>query len=323
MNEHPINPYVTKNLPVFAPDLSVKEAVEKLSVKQKRWGSLDYIFMTVGKKLKGFISIEELIAADRSASLEQVMQTEIASVVLGSDKERAVILAIRQNIYSVPVIDDEGSFVGVVEPHNLLKILHEENTEDFLTSAGVLLPKERIIDTLKYRTLQLVRLRLPWLILGLAGGMLATTIVSFFEGTLEKQLTLAFFIPIIVYMSDAVGTQTETLFIRSLSMRAVNMPKYLAKEIFVGLNIGAIIGILLFGFSYAWLRSLEIALIVSLAMFANISIAMVIATVIPYSLFKLKKDPALGSGPFATVIQDIVSLLIYFTVAVVILSLAK
>ena len=322
MNKHPIDPYITRNLPAFSPEATAKEAIEQLAQSTKSWGSLDFIFITVDKRLKGFISIEELFAAKRESSLKQIMQSEIKNVELGSDKEKAVILAISQNIYSVPVVDNDGHFVGVVEPHNLLKILHEENTEDFLKSAGVLLPKERVIDTVKYRTLQLVRLRLPWLILGLAGGMLATTIVSFFEGTLQRQLTLAFFIPIIVYMSDAVGTQTETLFIRSLSLRAVNMPKYLAKEIFVGLNIGAIIGILLFAFSYIWLKSLEISLIVSLAMFTNISVAMVIATVIPYSLFKLKKDPALGSGPFATVVQDIISLLVYFIIAVAILSFA-
>lgn len=320
MDKDIIDPYITKNLPAFSLETGIDTVIEELSKKPKRWGSLDYVFVTSNYQLAGIVSIEDLFASNRSLTLKNIMKTDFQSISPGTDKEKAVILAIQKNIYAVPVIDNQGKFIGIVEPHNLLKILHEENTEDFLASAGIAQPELKIVDTLKLRVVQLIRYRLPWLILGLTGGIIATAVVSFFEDALEKQLALAFFIPVIVYMSDAVGTQTETIFIRAIYLRTVNTRKYLLKEILVGLNIGLVIGIIVFTFAFFWLNSLEMALIVSLAMLANITLAMVIAVIIPYSLFKLKKDPALGSGPFATAVQDIVSLLIYFGVAVAILT---
>lgn len=320
MDRDVIDPYVTKQLAVFRPNTSVSQAINQLTSAQKEWGSLDYIYITEDNRLDGTIPIEKIFAADKQSLLKDVATKEFDSVLLGSDKEDAVILAISKNMYSIPVLDSARHFVGVVEPHNLLKILHEENTEDFLASAGIN-PKKTLTETLKLRVSQLIRSRLPWLLLGLFGGMIATTIVSFFEKPLEEKIALAFFIPVIVYMSDAVGTQTETLFIRSMAMGQVNAKKYLAKEGLVGLNIGLVIGLMVSLFAFIWLRDIKIAFIIGISMFTNVTLATFIAVLIPLLLFKLKKDPALGSGPFATVIQDILSLLIYFAVAITILTL--
>ena len=162
----------------------------------------------------------------------------------------------------------------------------------------------------------LLRLRIPWLIIGLLIGSLVTFIVSRFQTVLSSQVSVAFFIPIIVYMSDAVGTQTETIYVRNLSLKQAKFSIYLVKEVLLGLMIGALIGSLLSLFAFFWLNSAKLALTILLAMSASITSATVIALIVPTILHKLLRiDPAVGSGPFTTGVQNVVSLLIYFVIA--------
>lgn len=166
----------------------------------------------------------------------------------------------------------------------------------------------------------LLRLRTPWLLVGLLGGALATILVSRFEKVISENISLAFFLPIIVYMSDAVGTQTETIFVRNLARkRQLNLAAYILKELGIGLILGLIFGLLVGLFAAGWFKSRDVAITVGLAMFVNVTIAPLVALIVPTVLKREHTDPALGSGPFATVIQDIASLLVYFLVASLIL----
>lgn len=165
----------------------------------------------------------------------------------------------------------------------------------------------------------LLRLRIPWLILGLLGGVAASFIVSRFEEILSQNISLAFFLPVIVYMSDAIGTQTETIFVRDLARGKVKFTTYLLKEVMLGLILGSIFGISIGLVVYFWIGSVDIALTVGLAMAINVALAPVVALIVPEVLFKEHSDPALGGGPFTTIIQDIISILIYFLVASLIL----
>ncbi len=165
----------------------------------------------------------------------------------------------------------------------------------------------------------LLRLRFPWLLAGMVGGGIATVLVSRFEAVLLQYISLAFFLPIIVYMSDAVGTQTETIYIRNLGRKHVKTPIYFAKEFEIGVLLGLVFGVLLGLFAYLWLGAVETALVVGFAMFATVAVAPVIALAVSSVFYREHTDPALGAGPFSTVIQDITSLLIYFLIASVIL----
>ena len=181
-------------------------------------------------------------------------------------------------------------------------------------------PKHFVItNDVTQRVNLLVRSRLPWLVVGLMGGLVSSVLVSKFENILSTNLYLVFFIPVIVYISDAVGTQTETIYIRNLATFKDNFAKYLAKEILVGCFLGIILGAILGLVAFLWLGSAKAALTVSLALFINTIIAPVVAIVIPEILFKENFDPALGGGPFTTVVQDFISLLIYFLVATAII----
>ncbi|TSC86870.1 MAG: hypothetical protein G01um10147_745 [Microgenomates group bacterium Gr01-1014_7] len=177
----------------------------------------------------------------------------------------------------------------------------------------------RLEDDSKEKITLLIRERIPWLILGLCGGILATFIVSRFENILSRNISLAFFLPVIVYMSDAIGTQTENVYVRNLAKFKDNFFKYLFKEMLVGICFGLIFGLLLGLFVKIWLGSDYVALTVATAMFIDGSLAPVVALIVPELLFKEHTDPALGAGPFTTIIQNLISLSVYLIVAVLII----
>jgi magnesium transporter len=179
--------------------------------------------------------------------------------------------------------------------------------------------KQVLEDDAKEKVSLLIEHRLPWLVVGLMGGIGLTLISSRFEHLLAQNIGIAYFIPVIVYMADAVGTQTENVFVRNLVHKQAKFSTYLIKEILLGLSLGALFGCLIGLFAFFAFHSTDIALTVGLAMFATMSTAPAIALIVPTLLQKTHKDPAVGAGPFTTVIQDFLSLLIYFLIATAIL----
>jgi magnesium transporter len=160
--------------------------------------------------------------------------------------------------------------------------------------------------------------RVPWLIIGLLGAVIAAQIVSAFEGRLQDTVALAFFLPGVVYMADAVGTQTETLVIRGFAV-GVSQTRILRLEMLTGAIIGVLLSTAIFPLAWIVTGETKLALIVSLALMAATATATVVAVTLPTFLQKLDVDPAFGSGPLATVIQDILSIALYFGIAVVLL----
>ncbi|OGZ10456.1 MAG: hypothetical protein A3D67_03615 [Candidatus Lloydbacteria bacterium RIFCSPHIGHO2_02_FULL_51_22] len=157
--------------------------------------------------------------------------------------------------------------------------------------------------------------RVPWLALGLVGGLATSVVVSRFEALLATDIRLAFFIPVIVYLSDAVGTQTETIYVRNLAEGKIRFLQYLTKETLVGVGLGVIFGLLLYAGALLWLHSKDIALAIGLSTLINLSVAPFLAVIIPSLLYRERTDPALGAGPLATIIQDLASLVVYFLIA--------
>lgn len=165
----------------------------------------------------------------------------------------------------------------------------------------------------------LISLRFPWLVIGLVGGLFASVVVSKFELALRETISLAFFIPVIAYMSDAIGTQTETVFIRALTDLQFNIPKYIARELLIGSTLGSVFGLLSGLAGYVISGSPKVGGVVGISLFLSMTIATVLACITPIILKAIKQDPAVGSGPFTTALQDLVSLAVYFFVASAIL----
>ena len=267
-----------------------------------------------GPCLVGLIRVEDLLASPADALARDLMDSDPPVVGPGLDRELAAWHAVRHGEGSLAVVDAEGSFIGLVPPPRLLAILLLEHDEDMSRLGGFIHDTELARTASEEAVLRRFGHRMPWLIIGLLGAMLATVIVSSFEAALEDNVILAFFIPAIVYMADAVGTQTETLVIRGLSV-SVPLRNVIRREAITGVLVGGAIALIFYPLALAGWGDSDVALAVALALLGACSTAAVIGMALPYVLYRFGLDPAFGSGPLATVIQDLLSILIYFAVA--------
>lgn len=317
---HLVQDNLLVKIPVFASNTKVREVIEHLTDKRHNFESVNYIYVTEDKKLVGVCSVKELLKTSVEMPLAKCAQTKLITTHPHATLERAAILAIQYGIKAVPVLDREGRFLGIVGTDTILHTLHREHTEDLLRMGGVeIVEQKHILEMATEKIAHLVRIRLPWLILGLLGGFVATFVVSRFEKILAQTVALAFFMPLVVYLSAAVGAQTQTIFIRASTVKKLSAAKYAGREVFVDVILGLVLAVLLGLYAFVFTRMGQLAFAISAALFIAVVFAGLIAVFIPWLLMRLKKDPALGAGPFGTVIQDILSLLVYFLVASVLL----
>lgn len=311
-----VDDHLLTHLPTFSSSTKVREVVAHLTDKKHEFESVSYIYVLEDNKLVGVLSVKELLRSHADTKLGDLMVRKLATVHPHSTAEHAAILAIQHGIKSVPVVDRSGTFVGVVGTDTILRTLHHEHVEDLLRLGGIQIGEQKhILEMLSDRVSHLIKIRFSWLFLGLIGGFLATLVVRAFEKTLTEQVALAFFMPAIVYMASAVGAQTQTLFIRLMAIKKIGVARYIGREIVVDGALGILLAAAMYVFARIFSGQLQIALSVSTAMFFTILLAGLVAIAIPWLLIRLKRDPALGAGPFATVIQDILSLVVYFAVA--------
>lgn len=303
-------------VPTAAPETPVREVIGHLTDKKHGFKSISYVYVLEEKRLVGVLSVKELLQSPVDKKMLEVMVAKPVTVHAHTTLDQVAITAIAHKIKAVPVVSREGIFLGAVGTDTILHTLHRDHVEDLLKIGGIqIVEQKHILGMLTDKVGHLLRIRTPWLLLGLVGGMIATLIVSFFEHALSKNLALAFFIPVIVYMSDAVGTQSQTLFIRVLAIQKLSLRRYLIKEFFTDVALGILLGLAIALFGAIWSGAGMIPFIVGIAMAINVVIAGAVAIIISWILYRCKKDPAVGAGPFATVVQDILSLVVYFAVA--------
>jgi magnesium transporter len=195
-----------------------------------------------------------------------------------------------------------------------MAILRGEHIEDLHRLAGIQRENAQARHAIEAPPTRRARDRLPWLLVGFLGSFLATFVMSRFEHLLEARLAVAFFVPGIVYLADAIGTQTEAIAVRGLSLSRASLRHLLAGELRTGSLIGAVLGALSFPAVWLAFQDVWLALAVALAILTAGMTATTIGLLFPWVLASAGKDPAFGSGPVATIIQDVLSLLIYFMV---------
>jgi magnesium transporter len=232
-------------------------------------------------------------------------------VAPGTDQERAAWQAVQHGEPGLAVVDDDGRFRGLIAPQQLLAVLLDEHDEDMARLGGYLAGTAAARAASEEPVGRRLWHRLPWLALGLLGAMLSAGLVAAFESQLEANLIVAYFIPGVVYLADAVGTQTEALAVRGLSV-GVGIRRVAAREALTGLLVGLLLGALMFATVALVWRDVGVAVAVALATLAASSIATVVAMALPWLLDRFGADPAFGSGPLATVVQDLLSIVIYF-----------
>jgi magnesium transporter len=297
-------------------DSKIKDIFKLLSKGTKKYKMEDYIYVIDNKNnLIGVISLEEIFNHPKSTPVNKIMKTQLATISLGADEEKAADLALKHGIRAVPIVKN-GKLLGAIPTKKLLAILNRSLQQDILHFAGIHKSHLNYEDTTKVPLLLSVVHRVPWLFIGLIGISIAAIFISIFDSILEKHIILASFIPAIVYMSSALGTQHQTLFIRDLAVlgKKLNLFNYFLRQTFIAAVIGLFVSSLTFLGIYIW-KEFFIAFVIAFSMFVSLIVTNFTSLTTTLILFKLGKDPALGSGPFATVISDVSSIIIYFLIA--------
>lgn len=313
-SQHSIGEHLVPYRLVFHKDSKVSEVTSKVRHDPTTWpNSEDIIVVDSDNKLIGVVELKKILASPGKITLANLVSENYPYVTEQAHQSNVAKIALRHGTENIPVVDEDNHFVGIIDATQILKILHEEHVEKLMHFSGIL-NNESLLEGYKARIAHVVRSRLPWLLLGLAGGAFSTFLIRSYSKALETELSLAFFIPVIVYMNAAVGTQAQTIFVRYSSFEKIHLLKSLIFELKVSAIVALTLASIIFVFT-GILIDFNIGVIVALSMFFGILSSAVIGTIIPWFLEKQGKDPAIGSGPFTTIIQDLLSIIIYFNVA--------
>ena len=284
-----------------------------------RFDSAAAVAVLDGRRLVGVATIEQLLSAPAGACLRDVMDASPPVVAPDTDREHAAWQAVQRGEPGLAVVDDDGRFRGLISPQQLLTVLLQEHDEDLARLGGFLSDVEHARSTSVESVKRRLWHRLPWLLIGLLGAMVSAVLMTAFEAQLSADLAVAYFVPGIVYLADAVGTQTETLAIRGLSV-GVGIRRITGREALTGLSMGLLLGAVMWPLVALMTGNVALALAVSVAILGASTVATVVALCLPWLLHRLGKDPAFGSGPLATVVQDLLSILLYFAAVSVFLG---
>jgi magnesium transporter len=312
--------WMIESFPKVQSNCKIEELEQLLEENAVNYQTIDYIYVVDGEnRLLGVASIKDVYAS-KNATMGEIMTTKLVYVHPSTDQERIVYLALSHAIKAVPVVDKEKHLLGIVPYDVILETFNEEVHEDTLHFGGIFhrVGKEYHTDESSVRTM--VKLRIPWLIAGVLGGTVTASIISNFEHVISTLLALAAFAPVLAYMSDAVGTQSETLVVRSIAINPqMSLKNYLLKELAISVALAFVCGGLLSAVALFGWQDPILGVIVGISMFLSIISAVLISTGFPFIFKKINLDPAIASGPFATMISDVVTITIYFTIATIML----
>ena len=266
-------------------------------------------------RLRGVIELGELLRAPGGTEAEGLVTRPTVSARPTEPAEHMVNRAAHAGARCVWVTDADGGLIGVVGPETIAATLVAEHDQDLARLGGYRSAGSGARRAAEEPVARRLMHRLPWLLIGLAGAMASAVIVSSFEEQLREVVLLSFFVPAVVYMADSVGTQTETVLIRSMAAGG-SVRDMLWRELATGLALGGVVALLFTPFAALGWGDTSVAVAVGLALMASCSIATVVAMALPALFQRFGRDPAFGSGPLATVIQDLLSIAIYFVVAV-------
>ncbi|MBI5036384.1 magnesium transporter [Candidatus Micrarchaeota archaeon] len=304
-------------VPTIGTGKTVADVFSVLKKGGKSFEVVDYVYV-IGKngKLVGVFSIKDVFRYPKDTPVEKFMQTKLVAVSPDASSGFTAHLALKHQLSSVPVVKS-GTLLGVVSPKEVMHLLNKSLRKDFFHFAGIHRSHLEYENTMTVPLFESLVHRTPWLFIGLLGILLTAAFIGIFEKMLEKHVMLAFFIPTIVYLSDALGTQIQTLFIRDLAVmgKELSLKRYLLRQMLIGFLIALVIAAIMFlVVSIFWSQS-HLAFVISLAAFATLVFTSFTALMITTIIERLGYDPALGGGPFATVISDATSIVVYFVVA--------
>ena len=264
------------------------------------------------EKLIGFLSLKRLLFAQPSTKISDLYQDKnVISVKTDIESDEVAKIMEKYDLVSIPVIDLQHKLVGRITIDDVVDVIKDEAEKDFQMASGISENIESDDSVWK-----ISRARMPWLLIGLMGGVFGAQVISGFEGGIAEIPALAFFIPLITAMGGNVGVQSSAIVVQSLARgtdQFGSIFKKIIKETLVALLNGLILSIIIYGIAYVF-DSSTLGLVVSLSLFTVILFAGIFGTLIPLMLDKYKIDPALATGPFITTLNDVLGLFIYLTI---------
>ena len=304
--------HVCRLVPVASPQMTAREL--RQSLEGVHFESATHIGVCSDGKLVGVLRVEELFSALPEDVVGEIMDSDPPVVAPGVDQEKAAWKAVQHGESALAVVNGEGRFIGFLTPDRLHAVLLHEHDEDLARLGGFLRDSSMARTASEEPVVKRFWHRVPWLLVGLLGALLAADIVGAYEQQLQANVMLAFFIPGIVYLADAVGTQTEALVIRGLSV-GVSIGGVVRREVYTGLLVGVTLAAVFFPIGLWRWGDARMVTAVALAILAACATASAVALTLPWLLNRIGLDPAFGSGPLATVIQDLLSVIIYLVIA--------
>lgn len=304
-------------------ELTVGDAISTIQALSEEKDLSFYLYVTRGIEglLTGVLSLRELLLYPSDRRLKDIMNPRVIAVSSNTDQEEVAHLVSRYNILAVPVIDSDSKLIGIITVDDVIDVIREEATEDFLQMAGAGKDQEILLKS----TMDNALTRAPWLFASWIGGVLAAIVISSFEEELQQVLALAAFIPIVMGMGGNIGTQSSTIVVRGIATGRVNVHelwKIVFKETKVGFLLGCFYGLILglvAYFSYA--EPIQLGLVVGCSILFAMVLAASVGTIVPLLLKKLNIDAAIATGPFVTTSIDILGVVAYFFIAKTFLNL--
>ncbi len=299
-----------------------KDALRALQ-DQKDAEMVFYLYITnEDNSLVGVASLRALATTPANTMLKDIMVKRVHSVRPETDQEDVAQIVAQYNYLAVPVVDNENYLLGIVTVDDVVDVIREEATEDFLQMAGAGKDREILLKS----SWENAKVRLPWLFASWMGGIVAASIIGSYQHMLENIIALAAFIPIIIGMGGNIGTQSSTIIVRGMATGRIeigNELKIFFKELRVGLTLGMLYGVMLGIFANFRFIDTDpmLGLVVGLSVLCSMLIAVAVGSFTPLVLRKLDIDPAVATGPFVTTSIDILGVMFYFVIAGLLLNI--
>jgi magnesium transporter len=295
-------------------DMTVKEAVAALQ-EAKDVEMVFYVYVTdEHNHLVGVLSLRNLLTVPPSTRLRDIMTTDVISVRTDMDQEEVAHLVAKYDILAIPVVDDGNKLMGIITVDDVIDVMRQEATEDMFKMAGA--SEEELLYG--YKSFKIARLRLPWLLTNLFGGVITGYLMWRFKVTLKEVIALISFIPVITGMGGNVGGQSSTIVVRGFATGRIDfstLRQVFFREMRVGLIMGTVCGLTIGVVAFFWHNNVYLGLVVGLAMVTAMTVAATMGVLAPSFFKKIGIDPAIASSPFVQTANDIIGILIYFGTA--------
>jgi magnesium transporter len=300
-------------------NLTVRQAIEALQ-EAEDVEMVFYVYVTdEHNHLVGVLSLRQLLIVPPNTKLKNIMTREVISVRTDMDQEEVAQLVAKYNLLAIPVVDEGNKLVGIITVDDVIDVMRQEATEDMYLMAGA--SDEELLYG--YKSFKIARLRLPWLVTNLFGGVITGYLMWLFKVTLKEVIALISFIPVITGMGGNVGGQSATIVVRGFATGRVDfsiLRKVFFREMRVGLIMGAVCGVVIGLVALFWHHNPYLGLVVALAMVTAMTVAASMGVLAPSFFKRIGIDPAIASSPFVQTANDITGILIYFGMATMFLK---